>query len=109
MPETYHVPDDEARALFENEDVEDVASDLHEVLSSNTVDDMVDAARRGLTRLTLKDKGSVNHDRKSKSLRERWLTKEPKPVQPANSVPAPEVKVSADTTDYLNLKLCSKG
>ena len=54
-------------------------------------------------------KGSVNHDRKSKSLRERWLTKEPKPVQAANSVPAPEVKVSADTTDYLNLKLCSKG
>ena len=109
MPETYHVPDDEARALFENEDIQDVASDFYEVLSTNTVDDMADAARRGLTRLTLKDKGSVNHDRKSKSLRERWLTKEPKPVQPANSVPAPEVKVSADTTDYLNLKLCSKG
>ena len=42
---------------------------------------MADAARRGLTCLTLKNKGSVNHDRKSKSLRERWPTKEPKLVK----------------------------
>ena len=86
-----------------------MSSDLHEVLSSNTVDDMADVARSGLTLLNLKNKGSVNHDRKSKSLRERWLTKDPKPVQAGDSVPAPEVKVSADTTNYLNLKLCSKG
>ena len=109
MPETYHVTKDKARALFENEDVQDVASDLHEVFSSNTVDDMADAARRGLTRLTLKNKGSVNHDRKSKSLRERWPTKEPKPVQAGDSVAALKAKVSAVTTDYFNLKLCSKG
>ena len=42
ITETHPVPEDEARALFENEDVQDLSVDLHEVLSSNTVDDMVE-------------------------------------------------------------------
>ena len=92
VPEAHLVPEDEAMAPFENEDVQDLSADLHGVLSYNTVDDMVDATRRGLTHQTLKNEGSVNHDRKIKSLRERWLTKEPKPVQADDSV-APNTMV----------------
>ena len=47
-PETYTVPAAEACALFEDESVQDLSSDLHEVLVAATVDEMGDAARRGL-------------------------------------------------------------
>ena len=46
-----------------------------------TVEAMADAARKGMARMNLdKKKGSISHDRKHKSLRERWLSREPKPT-----------------------------
>lgn len=81
LPETYTVPEAEARALFQDEDVQELSADLHEVLSCTTVEAMADAARKGMARMNLdKKKGSISHDRKHKSLRERWLSREPKPT-----------------------------
>ena len=79
--ENYAVPAAEARALFEVETVRDLSADLHEVLTSVTVDVMADAARKGIARLNAKSKGSLSYDRKHKSLRERWLSRHPKQTE----------------------------
>ncbi len=48
------------------------------MISASTMDDLSEAARDGMASLNLKKTGSASLDRKHKSLRERWFTREPK-------------------------------
>ena len=100
ISETYTVPAAEARALFEDESVQDLSSDLHEVLVAATVDEMGDAARRGIARLNLKNKGTISYNRKHMSMREQWISREPKPKETENNDDNPSGKVNTISSGY---------
>ena len=72
-----NVEDDHAGAMDESE----VISKLNALLNSVTIPDMLDAAREGIAELHIKRTGSMNWERKYKSLKERWLSPANRPAE----------------------------
>jgi hypothetical protein len=72
-----NVEDEHAGAMDESE----VISKLNTLLNSVTIPDMLDAAREGIAELHIKRTGSMNWERKYKSLKERWLSHAKKPAE----------------------------
>ena len=100
VPDTYIVPAAEACALFEDKSVQDLPSDLHEVLVAANVDEMGDAVDRGTALLNLKNRGYIRYDRKHKSLRECWLSCEHKPKETEDNDDKPSEKVNTTSSNY---------
>ena len=88
--------DVDADALFDDSrDQHSVLEDLLALVSASTVEDLSDAALKGMKSLNLKKTGSVSHDTKHKSLRERWFTAAPpRPAEDSSSeASSPDEKI----------------
>ena len=76
---------------------------LLKLLSTTTVQEMTDAAREGMGSLHSKKTGSVSCDRKYKSLRERWMSRAPKPTESNGAIPDNNI---VERNVYVKVKIC---